>query len=74
MNVAILVVQYDILCKKYETDLTYCHNHAKVNNELYISSSPYVKLEIIKFARGSKEIRKLEKLQDEYRRQNNLKR
>lgn len=38
-NVAILVVQYDTISKNYETDLTYCNNHDKVNSELYISNS-----------------------------------
>jgi len=63
-------VQYDTVTKKYETDLTYCHNHDKVNKELYISISPLVFTELVKFAVGSKEIKELEELNLFYRNKN----
>ena len=72
-NVAILVVQYDKVSKLYEVDMTYLNNHDKVNKELYISSSPNVTTELVKFAIGSQEIKELEKLETVYRNKNNEK-
>ena len=72
-NVAILVIQYDKISKLYEVDMTYLNNHDKVNNELYISSSPNVTTEFVKFAIGSQEIKELVKLETVYRNKNNEK-
>lgn len=69
-NVAILVVHFDTISRKYECDLTYLDKHDKVNNELYISSSNKVITELVKFGIGKEQIIELEQMKNSYLEQN----
>jgi hypothetical protein len=68
---AILVVLYDTISKKYETDLTYCHKHDKVNNELYTGNNSKVIIELIKFGYGQEQINELIEIEKCYKLKNN---
>lgn len=71
-NVAILVVQYDTISKRYETEMTYLSDVETEDkeDELYISSSPHVNLEFIRYGVGTEKIKKLEEIQRNYNNKN----
>ncbi len=69
-NVAILVVHYDSIAQRYETDMTYPCTMKEYNKDLYISISPKVETVLARVAVGSEAIQELEDLVKEYHKKN----